>query len=102
MRISDVPVPRLTTAHDGPLYHLEKEILKKVTPIETWFRQHWHKTPPPVTSSVDLRHAGFKLSPVDTNLFPAGFNNLNEDFLPLCIQAMQSVLWDNIRTVQIL
>jgi glutamate--cysteine ligase len=25
---------------------------------------------------VDLRNAGFKLAPVDTNLFPGGFNNL--------------------------
>jgi glutamate--cysteine ligase len=41
---------------------------------------------------VDLRHAGFKLAPVDTNLFPAGFNNLNHDFLPLCVQAVQSTL----------
>lgn len=32
----------------------------------------------PFYSSVDIRHAGFKLAPVDTNLFPAGFNNLSE------------------------
>jgi glutamate--cysteine ligase len=31
----------------------------------------------PFYSSVDIRHAGFKLAPVDTNLFPAGFNNLS-------------------------
>jgi oxygen-independent coproporphyrinogen-3 oxidase len=30
---------------------------------------------------VDLRNAGFKLAPVDTNLFPAGFNNLNLDLI---------------------
>ena len=36
-----------------------------------------------VLRSVDLRNAGFKLAPVDTNLFPGGFNNLNQDFLPL-------------------
>jgi len=41
---------------------------------------------------VDLRNAGFKLAPVDTNLFPAGFNNLGERFLPLCVQAMQVAL----------
>jgi glutamate--cysteine ligase len=29
------------------------------------------------STSVDLRNAGFKLAPVDTNLFPGGFNNLN-------------------------
>ena len=28
-------------------------------------------------NSVDLRHAGFKIAPVDTNCFPAGFNNLS-------------------------
>jgi glutamate--cysteine ligase len=32
----------------------------------------------PFYSSIDIRHAGFKLAPVDTNLFPAGFNNLSE------------------------
>jgi len=41
---------------------------------------------------VDLRNAGFKLAPVDTNLFPAGFNNLNPDFWPLCVQAVQNTL----------
>ncbi|AHE67789.1 glutamate--cysteine ligase [Legionella oakridgensis] len=91
----DVPVPHLTTAHTGPLYHVEKVILSQVAVIEAWFRRQWQKTPPPITSSVDLRHAGFKLAPVDTNLFPAGFNNLNRAFMPLCIQAVQSVLGES-------
>jgi glutamate--cysteine ligase len=92
MHADQVPVPNLTTAHLGPLHHVEKIILNQVAVIEAWFRQKWKETPPPLTSSVDLRHAGFKLAPVDTNLFPAGFNNLNPEFLPLCIQATQSVL----------
>ena len=46
----------------------------------------------PFYASVDLRNSGFKLAPVDTNLFPGGFNNLNPDFLPLCVQAMQSAV----------
>jgi glutamate--cysteine ligase len=41
---------------------------------------------------VDLRNAGFKLAPVDTNLFPAGFNNLNPEFHPMCVQALQSAV----------
>jgi glutamate--cysteine ligase len=41
---------------------------------------------------VDLRNSGFKLAPVDTNLFPAGFNNLNPAFQPLCIQAIQAAV----------
>ncbi|HRD70141.1 MAG TPA: glutamate--cysteine ligase [Legionella sp.] len=92
MNADEVPVPNLTTAHSGPLHHVEKVILNQVAVIETWFRKKWQETPAPLTSSVDLRHAGFKLAPVDTNLFPAGFNNLNAEFLPLCIQAAQSVL----------
>jgi len=98
MQSIDVPVPHLTTAHAGPLHYVEEIILNQVATIEAWFRQRWQETPPPITSSVDLRHAGFKLAPVDTNLFPAGFNNLNPDFFPLCIQAAQSVLMDNFPT----
>ena len=92
MNSHDIPVPHLTTAHSGPLDHIEQVILDQVAKIETWFRQKWKETPAPLTSSVDLRHAGFKLAPVDTNLFPAGFNNLNPEFLPLCVQAAQSAL----------
>lgn len=96
MNVNEVPVPHLTTARSGPLHHVERVILNQVTVIEHWLRQKWKETPPPLTSSVDLRHAGFKLAPVDTNLFPAGFNNLNPDFMPLCIQAVQSVLAEDI------
>lgn len=71
---------------------LEKIFVEQQTHIETWFRQQWRQTPAVVTSSVDLRYEGFRLAPVDTNLFPAGFNNLNPDFFPLYIQAAQSVI----------
>lgn len=85
-------VPHLTTAQSGPLHQLEKHLLTHQSTIEGWFRQQWRQTPAPFYASVDLRNAGFKLAPVDTNLFPAGFNNLNPDFLPLCIQAAQVTL----------
>lgn len=94
MQTTGVHVPNLNTAHSGPLLYVEKIILNQTATIEAWFRQQWQKTPPSVTSSVDLRHAGYKLAPVDTNLFPAGFNNLNQSFMPLCIQAAQSVMAD--------
>jgi glutamate--cysteine ligase len=42
---------------------------------------------PPFYSSVDVRNAGFKLAPVDTNLFPGGWNNLTPAMLPLAVQA---------------
>lgn len=93
-----IPVPHLTTAHAGPASHIEDLILTHSVKIESWFRTQWQLTKPSITSSVDLRNAGFKLAPVDTNLFPAGFNNLNSDFLPLCVQAIQAVLDDFIPT----
>jgi len=82
-------VPRLTTADQGPLRELERRLLERQLHIESWLREQWLQTPAPFYASVDLRNAGFKLAPVDTNLFPAGFNNLNRAFLPLCIQASQ-------------
>jgi len=85
-------VPHLTTALSGPLHDIETHLLKHQAEIETWFRQQWLRTPAPFYASVDLRNAGFKLAPVDTNLFPAGFNNLNPAFMTLSIQAVQSVL----------
>jgi glutamate--cysteine ligase len=41
---------------------------------------------------VDLRNAGFKLAPVDTNLFPGGFNNLTPEMLPLAVQAAMAAI----------
>ena len=46
----------------------------------------------PSTRRAILRNSGFKLAPVDTNLFPGGFNNLNPAFLPLCVQAAMSAI----------
>lgn len=83
-------IPHLTTALTGPLLYLEKVFLEQQARIECWLRQQWQQTPPPLTTSIDIRNAGFKLAPVDTNLFPAGFNNLNPDFVPLCVQALQA------------
>ncbi len=80
-------VPHLTTSLTGPLLDLEKKILGSMPEIERWFRNQWLENTLPFYSSVDLRNSGFKLAPVDTNLFPGGFNNLNPDFLPLCVQA---------------
>jgi glutamate--cysteine ligase len=80
-------VPHLTTALAGPLYELEKRILDAQPAIEFWFRQQWQEHAAPFYTSVDIRNAGFKLAPVDTNLFPGGFNNLNPAFMALCVHA---------------
>lgn len=80
-------VPHLTTALSGPLLALEKRILTSMPDIEHWFRSQWLEHSAPFYASVDIRNSGFKLSPVDTNLYPAGFNNLNPVFISLSVQA---------------
>ena len=85
-------VPHLITALTGPLLELEKRMLETSTGIERWFRMAWQDHTPPFYSSVDVRNAGFKLAPVDTNLFPGGFNNLSQEMLPLAIQAAVSAI----------
>src|SRR5512139_3296495 len=85
-------VPHLTTALNGPLLELEQRILDASTSIERWFRLRWQEHTPPFYCSVDLRNSGFKLAPVDTNLFPGGFNNLNPQFMPLAVQAAMAAI----------
>ena len=79
--------PELNTSFTEPLYFLERRFLSRRSLIQEWFLQEWQKTKAPVYGSVDLRNAGFKLAPIDMNLFPAGFNNLNPNFLSQTISA---------------
>jgi len=85
-------VPHLTTALNGPLLELEQRILDANPAIERWFRLRWQEHTPPIYCSVDLRNSGFKLAPVDTNLYPGGFNNLGPAFLPLAVQAATAAI----------
>ena len=80
-------VPHLVTALTGPINELEQRILESMPAIERWFRLEWMEHTPPIYTSVDLRNAGFKLAPVDTNLYPGGWNNLTTEMLPLAVQA---------------
>ena len=85
-------VPHLITALNGPINELEQRILDSTPAIERWFRLEWMEHTPPFYCSVDVRNAGFKLAPVDTNLFPGGWNNLTPEMLPLAVQAAMAAI----------
>jgi glutamate--cysteine ligase len=85
-------VPHLITSLNGPINELEQRILESMPAIERWFRLEWMEHTPPFYCSVDLRNAGFKLAPVDTDLFPGGFNNLTSEMLPLAVQAAMAAI----------
>ena len=85
-------VPHLVTALTGPINELEQRVLDSMPAIERWFRLEWMEHTPPFYSSVDIRNAGFKLAPVDTNLYPGGWNNLTPAMLPLAVQAAMAAI----------
>jgi glutamate--cysteine ligase len=85
-------VPHLITALTGPTNELEQRVLDSMPAIERWFRLEWMEHTPPFYSSVDIRNAGFKLAPVDTNLYPGGWNNLTPEMLPLAVQAAMAAI----------
>ena len=60
----------------NPLIH--SRIKAKQTTVHAWLNSLEGSNELPLYSSVDVRDAGFKISVVDTNIFPAGFNNLCE------------------------
>src|SRR5689334_2380625 len=51
-------------------------ITKNRRKLWDWHMEHARKSPPPFYCSVDLRDSGHKIVPVDSNLYPAGFNNI--------------------------
>lgn len=75
-----------------PIIHLGQQLHQRRDAVEQWFKQQWSHDLAPLYSSVDLRHAGYKLAPVDTNLFPAGFNNISAAWYPQCIAAMRQAI----------
>ena len=85
-------VPHLITALTGPVNELEQRILESMPAIERWFRLEWMEHTPPFYSSVDIRNAGFKLAPVDTNLYPGGWNILAPEMLPLAVQSAMAAI----------
>lgn len=70
----------IATALTHPLAaeELASVIAQNAEEIEAWFAHEYQAVDKPFYASVDIRHSGNKLVPVDTNIFPAGFNNLSE------------------------
>ena len=77
---------------NSPTPPFAETILKQSQRIEKWFRQQWKETPAPFYASCDLRNAGYKLAPVDTNLFPAGFNNLADNATQIIQIALENLI----------
>ena len=60
--------------------------------IDQWLEAQMAVLPTPLYSSTDLRYSGFKSAPIDTNLFPGGFNNLHEQSHLIAASAFENTL----------
>lgn len=89
----------------GPACELQAQVVGAASAIESWFSRQWQENKPPFYCSVDLRRSGLKLAPIDTNLFPGGFNNLAETSLPSAVQAARAAIerhFPNIRRLLVI
>ena len=55
---------------------LHQKIIKNHSNLRDWYQEKSKNIIFPFYSSFDLRDSSTKISPVDANLFPAGFNNV--------------------------
>jgi len=73
--------------------------------VAEWIGRHRDKIRLPIYTSVDMRSAGFKISPVDTNLYPAGFNNLCTYYNEECTISFQKYIsshYENVNKILVL
>ncbi len=62
------------------LQDLTLKISQNKDKLDSWLNNQIEKVFIPLYTSVDIRISDHKVVPVDTNVFPAGFNNLSEIF----------------------
>lgn len=55
---------------------IHRQIVRNIDKIEAWFREIRKDVDVPFYSSYDIRDSGYKVTNVDANIFPAGFNNI--------------------------
>src|SRR5438552_374223 len=61
-------------------------------PLGDWLAKRVPQEFEPFYASIDLRDAGFKLAPVDANLYPAGFNNICPEDLDRAEEILKPLL----------
>lgn len=56
--------------------HIHGQICKNIDNVFSWFKKQTSALDYPIYSSYDIRDAGYKVTNVDANIYPAGFNNI--------------------------
>lgn len=72
------------------LHTIAEKFAQNKEQIDAFLQEKSRNLPPPLYLSCDIRNSGRKLGVVDTNLFPAGFNNLCNSFSRAMVQALKN------------
>lgn len=62
--------------HSKSRAEIHDSICKNYEAVQTWFQSQTKKLNYPIYSSYDIRDGDYKISNVDANIYPAGFNNI--------------------------
>lgn len=81
-----------TTTMSPAMSTLIGRIQSKQDEIHQWLTSYEGSKELPIYSSVDIRESGFKMAVVDTNIFPAGFNNLCEHGLDDAVRYIKQAI----------
>ena len=79
---------------------LHQRIITHYDAVKNWFNEKSRNLVFPFYSSFDLRDSSVKISPVDANLFPAGFNNICEVDRERAVQLCAAYLKKHFPSVQ--
>jgi glutamate--cysteine ligase len=82
---------KLTVSHQFSQTICAPCIQRQQRDINAWLKKY-EAIHTPLYTSVDIRDAGFKIAIVDTNLFPAGFNNLCEHGMADAVQLFKNAI----------
>jgi glutamate--cysteine ligase len=74
--MTDAPIDTLTDVQTRNQELLHRQILRHEDAIEKWFQSIGDNVDVPFYSSYDIRDFGHKITAVDANIYPAGFNNI--------------------------
>ena len=88
-----------------PLAEIVKRLSAQESAIDAWFTLQWQGLAPLPYFSCDIRHSAHKIGVVDTNLFPAGFNNLCNAYSRQVSEAFQayfSEFYPQVKTIGLL
>lgn len=76
------------------------KITSKQSQISDWFAAKSQNTNLHFYNSIDIRHFGHKIAPIDNNCFPAGFNHLSEESRKIASQKAQEYLNNHFPKIQ--